>query len=142
MLRGAVVHLALACHGRPYKWGGREFITGWDPPGFIVWVLSPFEIVPRFDCTTHQLLWWARSQRPPLSNLPALGNLAFYGADPEKPDHLMLTISGDAVIGPINGGPRCTTLVEAARRHASVQICGLHYRPDLTGVVPIKYPDE
>ena len=134
-MKDALRNLVLKLVGCPYIWGGPNPWTGFDCSGFVVWVFQVFGMLPAGDWTAAGL----RAQFSPMKDKAAehieLGDLAFYGADPQHITHIMLGLGNGLVIGASGGGHLTTTTEEARRIGAQVKVKPLCYRADLVGVL-------
>ena len=141
-MREHLVNLALKLVGCPYMWGGANPWTGFDCSGFVIWIYQVFGLLPSGDWTAEQL--YRGTALPLRKDGPALlpGDLAAYGKAGGPVTHVMLFLGNELVIG-ASGGDHTTTSVEQARRRgAQVKVKAVHYRTDLVGIVPVKFPGE
>jgi len=141
-MREHLVNLALKLVGCPYIWGGANPWVGFDCSGFIVWIYQAFGLLPSGDWTAEQL--YRRASLPIRKDgSPVLpGDLAAYGQPGGPITHVMLALGDDLVVGASGGDHTMTTVEEARRRGAQVKVKPLHYRDDLVGVLPVRFPGE
>ena len=132
------IQCVLELMGTPYIWGGKYPASGLDCSGLVTHALH--KVTGRDWRATHNTdkLWTGL----PEPRFPRCGDLAFYGGKSETDvEHVMvvLPIDGDdgpqeLVIGACGGDSRTTSLREARRRGAKVQVRqGVHYRDDFRG---------
>jgi hypothetical protein len=128
----------------PYRWGGKKPEGGLDCSGLVTHALHKVTGLDWRNSHNTDRLWTGLPSIP----FPRSGDLALYGGkkrpdggyEPLDVEHVMvvLTLDGEAeehlVVGACGGDSTTTTLREAHRRGARVQVRqGVHYRPDFRG---------
>lgn len=131
----AMRNLVLKLVGCPYIWGGANPWTGFDCSGFVVWVFQVFGLVPSGD-------WTAEALRAQFAYVPEksppdveLGDLVFYGVDPQHLTHIMVGLGDGLVVGASGGGHTTVTVDEARRLGAQVKVKPIRYRADVVSVL-------
>lgn len=128
--------------GTPYLWGGKS-PSGIDCSGVVTFGLWKVGGPDWRRTYSSERLW---TQLEPI-RFPRSGDLAFYGKSPRDISHVMVVLPLDwdalgssdeseasLVVGACGGDSRTTTLAEAQRRGARVQVKrGIHYRDDFRG---------
>lgn len=134
-MRETMRNLVLKLVGCPYIWCGQNPWTGFDCSGFVIWVMQVFDILPSGDWTAAGV--WAHFAQVPEKSRDQveLGDLVFYGADPQHITHIMLGLGGGLVIGSSGGGHLITTIEEARKIGAQVKVKPVRYRADLVSVL-------
>lgn len=122
----------------PYRWGGANPLTGLDCSGFILWVLRFTDFRIDGDTTAQGLHDLLLDMGTPVDT-PRLGDIAFYGMDPNHVTHVMMCVDEYRVIGATGGDARVKTLEDAKQRSACVRGDRLRYRKDLVVVLRPPY---
>lgn len=141
-LRKAAVRLAQSAQGIPYIWGGNRPADGFDCSGFVIWIFQTLGVIASGDWTAQGLHDMLTAGAAGLTLDPTEGNLAFYGEQPSRITHVMMTIGAGQVIGACGGGKKNLQRDYSLNNGAKVQTKYLRYRSDLIDVLPVRYPDE
>lgn len=134
-MKDALRNLVLKLVGCPYVWGGQNPWTGLDCSGFVIWVFQVFGVLPAGDWTAAGLRAHFATMTEKGAQAVELGDLVFYGVDPQHITHIMLGLGGGLVIGASGGGPLTTTVEQARRTGAQVKVKPIRYRADLVSVL-------
>ena len=134
-MRRVMRNLVLKMLGCPYVWGGQNPWTGLDCSGFVVWVFQVFGLLPSGDWTAAGLRAYFATDPEKAADAVELGDLVFYGADPQHITHIMLGLGDGLVIGASGGGHLTATAEEARRIGAQVKVKPIRYRADLVSVL-------
>lgn len=139
------IEAALELIGTPYRWGGKDPASGLDCSGFITYALWRATGIDLRATHNTDRLWW---EWQPAKH-PRAGDVAFFGGSgPADVEHVMmvLPLDGDVtlpelMIGACGGDRTTTTLREAQRRGARVQVKqGAGYRSDFRGYRKVPIP--
>lgn len=130
----AFLQCVLELVGTPYIWGGKYPASGLDCSGLVTYALHKSG-GPDWRATHNTDKLW---QQLPEPRFPCAGDLAFYGGRDADVEHVMVVLPisdvEELVIGACGGDSRTTSLREARRRGAKVQVRqGVHYRAGFRG---------
>jgi len=134
-MKDVLRNLVLKLVGCPYIWGGQNPWTGFDCSGFVVWIFQVFGVLPAGDWTAAGLRANFATIKEKEPEAVELGDLVFYGVDPQHITHIMLGLGGGLVIGASGGGHLTTTVEEARRIGAQVKVKPVGYRDDCVSVL-------
>lgn len=123
----------------PYRWGGANPLTGLDCSGFILYVLKFTDFRIDGDTTAQGICNLLKDLGAVSPVRFKLGDIAFYGSDPDHITHVMMLIDDYRVIGATGGDSRVKTLEDAKARNACVRGERLDYRKDLVCVLRPPY---
>lgn len=136
---------ALELIGTPYRWAGKDPASGLDCSGFVTFALWKATGLDLRDTHNTDRMW---NEWEPV-RFPRAGDVALFGGTgPRDVDHVMmvLPLDGDVelpelLIGACGGDRTTTTLREAQRRGARVQVKqGTGYRTDFRGYRKVPIP--
>jgi len=134
-MRDALRNLVLKLCGCPYIWGGSSPWTGFDCSGFVVWCFQVLGLLPAGDWTAAGLRAHFATIKERAPDAVELGDLVFYGDDPQHISHTMMGLGGGLVVGASGGGHTTATVEEARRIGAQVKVKPIRYRADLVSVL-------
>jgi hypothetical protein len=135
---------ALELIGTPYRWAGKDPASGLDCSGFITYALWKATGLDLRDSHNTDRMWneWEPAR------FPRAGDVALFGGTgAQDVEHVMmvLPLDGDELpellVGACGGDRTTTTLREAQRRGARVQVKqGTGYRSDFRGYCKVPIP--
>ena len=120
--------------GIGYKWGGNNPFEGFDCSGFILWILRPVKLAPRWDMRAQDL--YDRLKKRECDSVKP-GCLIFYGRSKDKISHVAMAINDKQIIE-AGGAGRDHELEDCKKTGACVRQRIYDYRKDLVAMV---YPN-
>lgn len=127
--------------GLPYRWGGDDFIEGYDCSGFVIELLQAAGVIPHGQDLTAQGLYNFMSVKgTEMDERPCLGALAFYGKSREQVTHVAFVLERYTMIEAGGGGRTTTDEEKASRQNAFIRLRPINYRSDLLRIWLPKYP--
>lgn len=119
--------------GVPYRWGGDDFIEGFDCSGGVQEVLMAFGIDPKGDQTSAALFKHFSDEKYGKESPPKMGSLCFFGKS--KVTHVSIALSKDLMFEFGGGNSKTKTKDDAAQQNAYGRIRPIAARSDLKGVL-------
>lgn len=131
---------AYAMIGLPYKYGGDDFIEGYDCSGVNIELLQSVGMLPyRFD-TTSQGLYNRFKKTDTFDGKLRFGDLLFFGKSVRKISHTAWALDGHRFIEAGGGTSKTKTRKDAARDNAFIRIRPLTWRKDRVAILRPRYP--
>lgn len=136
-----LVPFALSLLGKPYLWGGKNPLTGFDCSGFVEWVLSAYGIDPPGVVNSQAIYEYFLKDNKCLHEVLGPGSLCFYGKSTKEITHIALMVNQFQLIEAGGGDSSTVSLEEAKKRGACVRLKPLGHRKDLVATLLPIYPD-
>lgn len=137
-----LIDVAKSCLNIPYKWGGKNPLTGLDCSGFVEWCLMSVGFDPPGVNNAQALHdWLMKQEQNSRGSFLDAGTICFYGESPEKITHVSLMINPHQIIEAGGGGSETVDLAHAQARGACVRIRPFGHRRDLVMVITPNFPD-
>jgi len=115
--------------GIPYKWGGDDFIDGFDCSGGAQEILAAFGVDPKGDQTAAALLAHFKKELFGYEKSPEMGCLCFYGTK-RTTVHVGIAIDSQTMFEFAGGNSSTTTRQKAANMNAYGRLRPILSRPD------------
>jgi cell wall-associated NlpC family hydrolase len=130
--------LAMSYVGIPYKFGGKNPLTGFDCSGLACELLMSSGVLPHHTELNAQGLYDLLEKTGSVDRW-GMGSLAFFGVDPKNIVHVGFCLDQYRMIE-AGGGDHTTLLTaDAAAKNACVRIRPIKYRKDFFAVVKPNY---
>lgn len=128
-----------SCLNIPYKWGGKNPLTGFDCSGLAEWLLQSLGIDPPGINNAQMLYDWIKKE--PVISMPKEGAFCFYGKSLKEITHVAIMINENLIIEAGGGNATTTNRQVAETQGACVRIRPKGHRKDLVATLMPNYPE-
>ncbi len=129
---------ALQFVGKPYRWGGKTPIGGFDCSGLVQEILSSCGLDVPGDQNAQA--YYYIFQKSGVMSAAKCGALAFFGKDEHNITHIGLLLDGNRMLEAGGGDSKTTNDLEALTQRAYVRIRPVNHRSDCVGILMPPYP--
>ena len=119
--------------GLPYRWGGDDFIEGFDCSGGVLELIHSLGMGPSGDTTADGLMKYY--QHEGIGSKAQFGALAFYGKNKDKAIHVTICLNESLMFEFGGGGSRTKDEEDAADQNAYGRVRPIRNRRDLITIL-------
>lgn len=131
--------IAMRLYGLPYKWGGSNYLEGFDCSGLVMEVLKSIGVMAHGNDVNSQGLYnWVTVSGK--KDTMGEGALCFYGKSLKQISHVAIMLDDRLMLEAGGGDSSITNLEIAKKEGAVVRVRPYNYRKDFLEVWMPKYP--
>jgi cell wall-associated NlpC family hydrolase len=125
---------ALQFINTPYRFGGKNPMTGLDCSGLVSELLKAAGVMPEHADLNAQGIFDLYSQDGKWNDF-RMGSLVFYGADSKNIDHVAVLVDDKTIMAANSGDHTTVDLETAERQNAFVKLRPIDWRKDRIAVI-------